>query len=193
MSESVVFSVVELGEFPATRSIARDGRSALEALLADKTGIDLTIDFARVEAMTISFADEFLGKFLSSLDAIGQEITVKVSGLNTENAETVSVCLERRSAQVVILNSDGTLELDGTSPLPETFDAAAKLGSFKANDLAHLLGITAQNANNRLKRLAEVGAVRKARTAGTSRGGKEFMYTAVSPNIPDVDTLSTCP
>lgn len=191
MTQPVVFNVVQLGEFPATRSKARDGRNLLEEILAGKTGVDLTVDFTNVTAMTISFADEFLGKFLSTLEATSQELTLKVAGLNIENAEAVTICLDRRDTQVVILDSDGALKLDGASPLPETFNAALELGEFKANDLAQRLNISAQNANNRLKRLAAVGALRKTRTTGASRGGKEFSYTAVTARVPDTDGLST--
>ncbi|MFC3897975.1 STAS-like domain-containing protein [Lentzea rhizosphaerae] len=190
MTRAVVFNVVQLGEFPATRSKARDGRNRLEDILAGKTGVDLTIDFTGVTAMTISFADEFLGKFLTSLDATSQELTLKVTGLNTENAEAVTICLERREAQVAVLDSDGILKLDGAPPLPETFDTAVELGEFKANDLAQRLNISPQNANNRLKRLAAVGALRKTRTIGASRGGKEFSYATVTARVPDTDGLS---
>lgn len=191
MTDSIVFNVIQLGKFPATRSKARDGRNTLEEILSGKSGIDLTIDFTNVTAMTISFADEFLGKFLSTLDAASLDMTVKVTGLNIENAEAVTICLERRESQVVILGDDGTLKLDGPPPLPETFNAALELGEFKANDLAQRLDITAQNANNRLKRLVAVGALRKARTTGASRGGKEFSYTTVTASVPDADSLST--
>ncbi len=191
MTEPVVFNVVQLGEFPATRSKARDGRNTLEEMLAGKTGIDLTIDFTNVTAMTISFADEFLGKFLSTFDATSQEMTVKVTGLNIENAEAVTICLERRDTHVVVLDNDGILKLDGPPPLPETFNTALEFGEFKANDLAQRLNISPQNANNRLKRLAAVGALRKTRTTAAPRGGKEFSYTAVTPNVPDTDALST--
>ncbi|MFC3898142.1 STAS-like domain-containing protein [Lentzea rhizosphaerae] len=190
MTHAAVFNVVQLGEFPATRSKARDGRSLLEGILAGKTGVDLTIDFTNVTAMTISFADEFLGKFLASLDAASQDVTLKVTGLNVENAEAVTICLERRDVQVVVLDRDGTLKLDGPAPLPETFDAALELGDFKANDLAQRLGISPQNANNRLKRLTAVGALRKTRTVGAARGGKEFAYSAVRASIPDMDSLT---
>ncbi|MFD4676494.1 STAS-like domain-containing protein [Lentzea sp. NPDC058450] len=162
----------------------------LEGILAGKTGVDLTIDFTAVTAMTISFADEFLGKFLASLDAASQDVTLKVAGLNVENAETVTICRERRDVQVVVLGRDGTLKLDGAAPLPETFDAALDLGDFKANDLAQRLGISSQNANNRLKRLAAVGALRKTRAVGAARGGKEFAYSAVRASVPDMDSLT---
>lgn len=191
MTHPVIFDVVQLGEFPATRSKGRDGRGRLEDILAGKTGVDLTIDFTNVMAMTISFADEFLGKFLASLEAASRDITLKVTGLNIENAEAVTICLERRDVQVVVLGNDGALKLDGAPQLVETFNAALGLGEFKANDLAQRLNITPQNANNRLKRLVAVGALRKGRTTGSPRGGKEFSYITVAASVPDVDGLST--
>lgn len=191
MTGPVVFNVVQLGAFPATRSLAREGRSNLEEILADRRCIDLTIDFTNVTAMTISFADEFLGKFLSTVDASGREMTIKVAGLNTENAEAVSICLERRETQVVVVTADGTLALAGAPVLTDTFNAALRLGEFKANDLAEALSITPQNSNNRLKRLAAVGALRKSRTTGSPRGGKEFSYQVVTAGIPDADQLAS--
>ncbi|WP_034270646.1 STAS-like domain-containing protein [Haloechinothrix halophila] len=191
MTEPLVFNVIQLGSFPTTRSLARDGRNSLEEMLAGKTRVDLTIDFTNVKAMTISFADEFLGKFLSTFDASSHEMTIKVAGLNTENAEAVTICLERRETQVAVLNEDGTLTLVGASLLTDTFNAALELGEFKANDLAKSLDISPQNANNRLKRLAAVGALRKSRSTGAAHGGKEFSYRAVTASVPEADALST--
>jgi hypothetical protein len=184
MIESVVFNVGILGKFPTRRSDGREGRGALDDIVTNTGRSDLTIDFANVTAMTFSFADEFLGKFVSTLDAANQDVTLKVTGLNIENAEAVSLVLERRETQVVILGADGTLKLDGSPILAEAFEAALVLGEFKASDLAQRLGTTPQNANNKLKRLTAVGALRKARTAGAPRGGKEFSYTAVTAAVP---------
>src|SRR3954464_2343512 len=111
MSEPILFNVVQLGEFPATRGRGREGRDRLDDALAGKQGIDLTIDFTGVTAMTISFADEFLGKFMSTFDTAKADATIKLSGLNSENLEAVEVCLERREAQAVVLNADGSLNL----------------------------------------------------------------------------------
>ena len=103
MSEPILFSVAQLGEFPATRGLAREGRDRLEDVLAGKQRIDLTIDFTGVNAMTISFVDEFLGKFLSTFDTAKSEATLKLAGLNAENLEAVEICLERRETQAAVL------------------------------------------------------------------------------------------
>ncbi|NUR97553.1 MAG: STAS-like domain-containing protein [Kribbellaceae bacterium] len=187
MSEPAIFSVVQLGEYPATRSRGQEGRVRLDDLLVDREGVDLTIDFAGVKVMNISFADEFLGKFLVSHDFAATGTTVKVAGLNADNRYSVVVCVERREARVVVREEDGKLTLVGDKidkMLSATFEKAIELGTFKANDLADALSLTAQNANNRLKRLTESGALRRAQVTGSTRGGKQFVYHAVSAEIP---------
>lgn len=185
MTEPVTFSVNQLAEFPASRAQGREGRARLEDLVADSRGLDLTVDFAGVTAMTISFADEFLGKFLATLDATSHDMTVCVSGLNAENAETVEVCLERRERPVVVADGAGHLALLGDSLLQETYRAAAARGSVRAAELAEALSISPQNVNNRLKRLVAVGALRKMRNVGAARGGKEFLYSTADPTKHD--------
>lgn len=191
MNESVLFSVAQLGNFPAARSLGRQGRDRLDEELAGKKRVDLTIDFAGVTAMTFSFTDEFLGKFLSTLDTVDSELTVKVTGLNSENAEAVAVCLERRDTPVAVLAASGVIALVGDPMLSETFEKSLALGEFRANELADAMSITPQNANNRLKRLAACGALRRTRTSGGTRGGKEFVYSAVPAQVPDVNELAT--
>lgn len=186
MKESRTFSVVQLGKFPATRQLGQEGRARLDDLLEGHTNLDLTIDFSGVEVMNISFADEFLGKFLTSHEFSTSGATVKVTGLNADNRYSVLVCVERRKASVVVLEEDGSLTLLGDPILIETFEVAQELQQFKSSDIGAKLTLTAQNANNRLKRLAESGAVHKAQVTGSSRGGKEFTYEVVSSQVPKV-------
>lgn len=178
MTESTSFSVLQLGKYPASRSLGREGRDRLDDLLEGRDDVDLTIDFAGVEVMNISFADEFLGRFLTSRDFSATGTTVKASNLTPDNRYSVVVCVERREAQMVVLDEGDTLSLVGEKILADTYSRALELGSFKANDLASTMGLTAQNANNRLKRLARFGALRKAQVQGSSRGGREFVYEA---------------
>lgn len=191
MTHSVSFSVSPLHKYPATRSLGQKGRAQLDDLLGEREGVDLTIDFDGVEVMNMSFADEFLGKFLTSQDFSATGTTVKVTGLNPDNRYSVVVCVERRDTQVVVLEDDGALVLVGDKILAQTFDQALKLGSFKANDLAHAMSLTSQNANNRLKRLAEAGALRKAQAAGSTRGGREFVYEILPAEVPDSEQLTS--
>jgi hypothetical protein len=112
--------------------------------------------------------------------------TVTVTGLDVDNRDSVVVAVERRETHVVLRRQDGHLVLVGDKMLGETFDKAVELGTFKATDLADALFVSAQNANNRLKRLSSAGALRKAQVRGSTRGGREFLYevppTAELPN-----------
>ncbi len=179
MTQSARFSVVQLGAWPATRGLGQEGRARLDDLLGEREDIDLVIDFAGVQVMNISFADEFLGKFLAAHDFAAKGTTLKIAGLNSDNHFSVVVCVERREAQVVVVDPTGELILIGDKMLAETFTTALALQNFKANDLAEAMSLTAQNANNRLKRLTQIGAVRKTQVTGSNHGGREYVYETV--------------
>lgn len=180
MDQPVIFPAAPAGHrFPTTRSQGRTRRIELEEELTGRTGVLLILDFQDVDAMTISYADEFLAKFLATFDGGENDIAVVVQNLNAENVEAVHIALDRRNTDVVMSSADGGLTLLGDQRLGETFEAANTLGSFKAVELAKLLKISPQNANNRLKPLVEMGALRKSRVTGSTRGGKEFVYSTV--------------
>jgi len=183
MGELLNFDVGQHGRaaFLATRSKGREIREELEDRISLEHPDEVIIDFTGVEAMTISFADEFLGRFYASL-ATGDvpAPAALLAGLNEENLATVSICLERRElAAAAIINGKLAL-LSALDFLAETYKHALSLGTFSALDLAEQLAITPQNVNNRLKRLVEAGAIRRRRVV-TGRGGKEFTYTAPAP------------
>src|SRR5438045_751877 len=102
------FAVSGYGNFLATRGSAKTAREGLEAAIEAQPAASLVvIRFDGVEAMTISFADEFLGRFYSAL-ASGHLATagVQLSGLNEETREAVSICLERRDLVAVATAAD---------------------------------------------------------------------------------------
>ncbi|PWN02569.1 hypothetical protein DJ010_12705 [Nocardioides silvaticus] len=190
MNNATTFSVVQLGKYPATRPLGQEGRARLDDLLEGHTNLALTIDFTGVEVMNISFADEFLGKFLTSHDFSTTGTTVRVTGLNADNRYSILVCVERRKIAVTVLEEDGTLTLLGDPILVATFDAAKELREFKASDIGDKLHLKAPNANNRLKRLADAGALHKSQVSGSARGGKEFVYKIVDGPSSNARTLS---
>ena len=190
MTDTALFDVSQFGTFPCTREQGGEARVRLDQLIGTRNDIDLTIDFAGVNAMTFSFADEFVGKFIAALNADARRITVKAVGLNEENAEAVTVSLERRKLQLAILRADGDLTLIGDEFAQETF-ATLSASGVKTSEVAKSLGTTAQNANNRLKKLVEVGAARKERIKDATRGGKEFVYVRVSTAVPADSGLTT--
>lgn len=191
MTERVIFSVVQLAEYPATRALGQDGRNRLDDLIEGRFGVELLVDFAGVEVMNLSFADEFLGKLLTSHDFGAEGTTVKLIGLTEDNRYSVGVCVERRETQVVVVDGDGKVALLGDAMLAETLERALRLGSFKANDLAADMALTSQNANNRLRRLARCGALLKTQATGSSRGGKEFVYEVTSADVADSERLTS--
>jgi hypothetical protein len=182
MGELLNFDVAQHGQvqYLAFRSNGRAMREDLEDQIAQRHPDGVLIDFARVEAMTISFADEFLGRFYTSLAAGDVQVpAVLLLALNEENLATVPICLQRRDlAAAAIIDGQPTL-LSAQEYLVETYKCAVSLGTFSALDLSAQLGVSPQNMNNRLKRLVEAGAIRRWRVA-SDRGGKEFAYTAPS-------------
>lgn len=186
MGELLNFDVGRHGEaqFLATRSKGREIRGELEDRISQERPEEVVIDFTGVEAMTISFADEFVGRFCTSL-ASGDIMAplVLLTGLNEDNLATVSICLERRDLAAAAVIDDQPVLVGAPDYLAETYKQAVSLGTFSALDLADRLGISAQNMNNRLKRLVDAAAVCRRRIA-SGRGGKEFTYTAPTACAP---------
>lgn len=172
----LTYTVKEHGAFLFARTVGADARRSLEEQVAANAPIALlTIDFGGVEAMTNSFVDEFLGKFYLSLAAGDLPAsTVRLTGLNEETRDGVTVCLERRKQ--IAVDGDTNELLGDTALLSDTWATARRLGNFRAAQLADELTISLPNANNRLKKLVEAGALYRERGAGPERGGKEFTY-----------------
>src|ERR1022692_2518612 len=121
------------GGFLATRATGRSIREDLEDRIAQAHPDEVRIDFGGVEAMTISFADEFIGRFYALLAADDIRVqTVLLAGLSSENQEAVTICLERREL-IAAATHDGQLTLVGAAEyLLETYRCAVALGTFSA-------------------------------------------------------------
>ncbi len=163
----------------ATRSFAAELRQAIsEASARIREDRLLEIDFTGVEAITVSFADELVGKVAAERRAYGPEDTfLRITGASEEVAETIEVALERRSL-FVVSHRQGEAELLAAPPhLQATYAAALGLGQFTARELADELGMTPPATNNRIKALAEAGALVRARQV-LAGGGRQFSYEA---------------
>ncbi|WP_371783904.1 STAS-like domain-containing protein [Streptosporangium subroseum] len=176
MTSTLSFPVGQKGPYLSTRSTARALREDLEKLIETSGDLaEVKIDFSQVEAMTISFADEFLGRFYSRMATGDFTVIVNLIGLNDEETrETVSICLERRD--LVGVDADQHQLLGKAEMLADTYQVARELGRFRATELASRLKITPQNVNNRLKKLVAAGALLRQRVTDLERGGKEFGY-----------------
>lgn len=171
---SLTFTVP--GTFLFTRTVGITARNELEGQLRNAPVALLTIDFSGVDAMTNSFTDEFLGKFYVALAAGDHDVEgVQLAGLNDETRDAVTVCLERRK-QIAVDASTHDL-LGDAEVLADTYQQAREFETFRASALSEALQISLPNANNRLKRLVEAGALKRERATGPERGGKEFTYT----------------
>jgi anti-anti-sigma regulatory factor len=169
--------------FLATRERGRRVREEIEQRLAQlSAGDNLVLDFSGVEGITVSFGDECVAKLIlarSSGDFADRGLVIE--GANQDVTETLEAVLSRRKFSAISLNSTGEPEVLGERGwLPATLAAAIELRSFSASDLAAILNLTPQAANNRLKMLVASGAVARERIVPEG-GGKEFSYRIVIP------------
>jgi hypothetical protein len=132
-----------------------------------------------VEALTVSFADELVAKLAAERRAYGAtDVFVLISDATEDVAETLEVALERRGLFVVHRTPQRELELMAAPQhLKETYGVAVELGQFYARDLAERMSLKLPAANNRIKALAEAGALVRVKEA-QARGGRQFSYQA---------------
>lgn len=159
-----------------TRAHGEELRDQLERDFNAQRPRNLEMSFGDVAALTISFADEFLGRFLTEIRATTQDpVLVLLTGLTDDTWQEVDVVLERRKIGAAFVK-DGQLDfLGGDRYLKETFRQAAKADHTTPAELAARLGTTVQNVNNRLKKLVELGALERSRV-NLVGGGREFSY-----------------
>lgn len=171
------FDVSRFGSFLATRDTGSKVRDELEREARNVgDGETILVSFDDVEAVTISFADEFIGRlFAARASGDLPEVAIVITNLNHEVREALAICLERRGVAAVATKGRKLELLTADEYLKATFAAAMRRKKFRAGDMASDLGITPQSANNRLKKLVEFGALTRKRTAPTG-GGKEFIY-----------------
>lgn len=159
-----------------TRSEGEANRRKLEAAIESQQDGFLEICFDGIDALTISFADEFVGRMLTELQsAVREPMPILITGLNEDTAIELDVVLDRRhlvSAALV----DGDLKLLGADRyLASTFTAAKQLENFTPGQLAGEIDTSVQNVNNRLKVLLMAGALERTRVQ-VSGGGREYEY-----------------
>jgi hypothetical protein len=163
-----------------TRDNGDAARQQLAALARGAMSDDtVLIDLSVVQAMTYSYADEFLGKFLAVREDTSEAPGIVLTNVAEDPLETTQLVLERRTLAIVLRDIAGPRLLTRDNHLAVTYDRAVMLQEFRATDMAEQLGITPQNVNNRLKKLSAVGALRRTRNAA-ERGGKEFAYRVVT-------------
>ena len=170
------------GKFVATREIGRKERERLDQIAGQvRAGDLLEIDLTGVHAMTISFADEFFGRFIASRAGSDQDDRgIVVDGPDGESGddllETLEAVLGRRGIGVLWRDPLGNVTaIGGPTWFASTFEQALNLKVFRATQLAERLDLSPQATNGRLKKLSAAGAVLRERIVPDG-GGKEFEY-----------------
>jgi hypothetical protein len=183
MERIQVFELVG-NDVAQTRPLGRQCREHLEAVLAEAPEDEVVVvSFEGIEVMTGSFTDEFLGKLVTARAAgLTGKAPLLLTDLNDETEYEVELCLGRRKMPAVWEQNGNLRLLGGDDTLKETFAAGIRLNAFRASQLADELGTTAQNVNNRLKRLLDAGSLVRARQDSPA-GGREFLYRV--PEMPE--------
>lgn len=165
----------------ASRADAVRARARVEREVADQpAGAPIELDFSGIVAITVTFADECLGRLLSArLAGFDEDHALFVTGANEAVKETISAALRARRLQLLSF-SDGVELLGGDDVQRQTIQEAFQMEQFSANELATRLGLSPQAANNRLAHLVRVGALSREPVL-PSRGGREFRYVAPHP------------
>lgn len=163
----------------ATRASAAELRTAVATLLtALKDSETLEVSFKGVEALTISFADEFVAKLALERRYGSADTFFLVSDATQEVLETIEFALQRRGLFVAHRSGEGGLQLVAASNhLQATFEIALEMQEFTARQLADRLSIKLPAANNRIKQLAEAGVVIRRKQVPL-HGGREYLYKA---------------
>lgn len=162
----------------ATPEQAQLVRSNLEReIAAQMPGTPIELDFSGVHAITVTFADECIGRVLSSrLAGYDEDHPMFAVGANRPVRDTLAAALRQRHLSLLSFGPDRVELLGADETLEETMREAIRLQSFTVNELADRLGLRAQAANNRLVQLVRVGALTRDRVI-PSRGGREFRYS----------------
>ncbi len=170
------------GDVLVSREQAVRARGRIEKVIAHQTpGTPIELDFKGVRAISVVFADECIGRLVSSrLAGYDEDHPIIVNSASEEVRETLAAALRQRQLSLLALGPEGAELLGGDEIMTSTLLEALELESFTVNELKDRLGLTAQAANNRLTQLVRIGALTRSRII-PSRGGREFRYEVPSP------------
>jgi hypothetical protein len=181
-----LFNLVEYGTVLSTRERGREAADRLQEALVG--GNAVVLNFAGVEVASPSFLDEVLTRLRGLLSGTGSAVVV-VAGLNEDVSESLEFVLDRRKMALAALDHGKLSLLGGSSQLQETLAEAGRLGSFKAPELAESLKIKLPNLHQRLKSLAEGGAIGKVPrgASGGGRGGDFWTFGADGVRLEEME------
>lgn len=168
----------------ASRDTAVTARSGIEReIAAQRPGEPIVLDFDGVAAISVTFADECVGRLLSSrLAGYDEDHPILALNANEGVRDTLDAALRARRLALLSFGDHGPELLGGDEVLLDTLMEAVRLQRFTVGEIAQRLQLTPQAANNRLAHLVRSGALSRARII-PSRGGREFRYEV--PAAPD--------
>lgn len=174
------FALGDHGPHLWTRELAKDLRkSLLEVLDATEPGETIVIDLKGVEVFDYSFANEFFGKTLLSLQGEYPGRCIIVENLKEYTRENLSKALESLSL-AMIERRGGKVEILGKihPAYKDTFAAIARAGHpVTASELGDKLKLNITAMNERLTKLKELALVHRGE--GTSKAGRQqYEYSA---------------
>ncbi|SRR6266511_23699 len=161
-----------------TRTAGERALADLEkAIAAQQHDTVIAIDFSGVRAISVPFADAFLGRLLTGRVAgYYEDHTIVLIDASEDVRETIGLALRYRRLVALALGKGGPALLGADEVLEETMQAAFQLEDwFSVLDLAERLHLTPQAANNRLRHLIKSGALQRERI-NPRHGGREFRY-----------------
>lgn len=169
------------GRILSTRPRGREAADHVRAI-ADDAG-DLILDFAGVEVASPPFLQELVDGVHSLVlrDRETGRIVLFVN-MNEDVAETMRYVVSRKKVSLAYREGRRIELLEGKPHLIETLREAQQLRSFTAPDLARKLGIAADTATQRLRKLLETGAIVREPDA-EARQGVRHLYRAATSDL----------
>ncbi len=184
MKKPGLIKLAEIGPVLSTRASGRDAADRVQNSVRNG---GLVLSFVGVEIATPSFLDEVVMRVATLLHR-NESLVVVITGLSDEVRESLALVVEKRQLRLAVLEDDQIKLLGGTRQLQETLEAAQRLGSFNAPDLADELKLKLPNLHQRLSALLEAGAV--TREPDTSaKHGRRHTYKATKPDEVDPEKL----
>jgi hypothetical protein len=169
------------GRALGTRALGQ--RVAGEIREADRKASALILDFAQVRVASSPFLDEVACAMRAAIVDQPQRF-VLLANLNEDIADTMTLVLERREASLAALDEEKLEILGGRPHLEETLDAAQRLGTFTAAELAQLLEQKLPNLHQRLAQLQAAGALTRSEDQEARRGRRLLFKT---PDVAELD------
>jgi hypothetical protein len=176
---------------PKIIRLSRHGRAlgtrALGEKVADEIGSTgrrsaaLIVDFSDVRVASSPFLDEVAVAMHAAI-AAQRPPFVLLAGMNADVMDTMTLVLERRNMALGAVEDEQLEVLGGGPRLQETLEAAQKLGTFTAAELAEQLAQKVPNLHQRLSQLQDAGVL-NSEDDPTARRGRRLQFKTAAVEL----------